>query len=443
MRVEPSAFNVPPISRRSFVKDLAAGLIASPVAPRDLWAQKELPVRAPVACEVFVKSPGKGTAVMAFAYDTHSKGGSLVSIEQRWSRSDTIDVAYYRWSKDNGRTWTNPVQRPTGEKRPNGMLRRHPRGGYVDAGTGRFIEIWNEGILPGDDPLEGMRQWNIYYAVSNDGGRAKREIHQVIHEGTEFNAQHPLPGVFTGKNAVMIGDNPSRPITLKDGSILLPVEITPLGANGRLANPGGGYTYTDAAILHGRWKGNQLVWRSSERIIGDPERSTRGMDEPTIATLRDGRLISVMRGSNDKKHHLPSYRWISFSSDGGWKWTKPEPWTYTDGEAFYSPSACSQLLQHSSGKLYWLGNINQANPRGNRPRYPFYIAPVDLESGLLKREGLRVVDDRMPGDDELLTLSNFYAREDYESHEILVHMTRLFAFPDSWVGDALLYHIPV
>ena len=68
---------------------------------------------------------------------------------------------------------------------------------------------------------------------------------------------------------------------------------------------------------------------------------------------------------------------------------------------------------------------------------------MDLESGSLKREGLRVVDDRMPGDDELLTLSNFYAREDRESHEILVHMTRLFAFPDGWVGDALLYRIPV
>jgi len=443
MGVEPSAFNAPAISRRVFLNELAAGLIASPVASRDLWAQRAPLVQAPVAREVFVKSPGKGTAVMAFAYDTHSKGGSLVSIEQRWSRSDTIDVAYYRWSKDNGRTWTDPVQRPTGEKRPNGMLRRHPRGGYVDAGTGRFIEIWNEGILPSDDPLEGMRQWNIYYAVSNDGGRAKREVHQVIHEGREFNAQHPLPGVFTGKNAVMIGDNPSRPINLKDGSVLLPVQISPLGADGRLANPGGGYTYTDAAILHGRWKGKQLVWRSSERIIGDPERSTRGMDEPTIATLQDGRLISVMRGSNDKKYHLPSYRWISFSSDGGWKWSKPEPWTYTDGKAFYSPSACSQLLRHSSGKLYWLGNINQTNPRGNRPRYPFYIAPVDLESGLLKREGLRVVDGRMPGDDELLTLSNFYAREDCESHEILVHMTRLFAFPDGWVGDALLYRIPV
>src|SRR5258705_12688327 len=111
-----------------------------------------------------------------------------------------------------------------------------------------------------------MRQWNIYYAVSKDGGRTRDKVHQIIHEGQEFNAQHPLPGVLTGKNAVMICDNPSRPINLKDGSILLPVEISPLRADGRLATPAGRYTDTAAAILHGRWKGNHLACRRSARI---------------------------------------------------------------------------------------------------------------------------------------------------------------------------------
>src|SRR5262245_66189334 len=94
-----------------------------------------------------------------------------MSIEQRWSRSDTIDVAYYRRSQDNGRTWTDPVRKVTGEKRPGGMWRLHPRGGFADMKSGRFLEIWNEGILPSDDPLEGMRQWNVYYTVSPHGGK--------------------------------------------------------------------------------------------------------------------------------------------------------------------------------------------------------------------------------------------------------------------------------
>ena len=45
------------------------------------------------------------------------------------------------------------------------------------------------------------------------------------------------------------------------------------------------------------------------------------MIEGTLATLADGRLIVVMRGANDRKGELPGYRWISYSSDGGWHWT--------------------------------------------------------------------------------------------------------------------------
>ena len=368
----------------------------------------------------------------------------MVSIEQRWSRSDTIDVAYYRHSSDHGRTWSEPVEHKTGERRPEGMLRRHPRGGSVDAATGRYIEFWTEGVLPTDDPLEGMRQWNIYYSVSPDGGRTRGPVRQVIHKGGEYGARHPLPGVFTGRNSAMLGDNTCLPITGKDGVILLPVQIAPLAPDGSLYNPTGGYTYHESAVLHGRWRGRDtLEWEMSERIAGDPKRSTRGMVEPTIAPLAGGRLLMVLRGSNDRDHTIPSWRWYSISRDGGWRWSKPVPWTYTRGDSFYSPSSCSQLLPHPNGRLYWLGNINHENPRGNRPRYPFYCAEVDRDSGLLIRESLVVVDDKGPEDDPVLTLSNFYAREDRTTGGIALHMTRLFALAGGWEGDAMLYRIAV
>jgi hypothetical protein len=98
-------------------------------------------------------------------------------------------------------------------------------------------------------------------------------------------------------------------------------------------------------------------------------------------------------------------------------------------------------LRHSNGKLYWLGNISPTNPRGNRPRYPFYVGEVNQNSGLLIRDSLILVDDRQPGEDEILTLSNFYSREDRQTRQIALHMTRTFAFRDGWVGDALLYRI--
>jgi hypothetical protein len=375
---------------------------------------------------------------MAFAYYAKARGVEMISIEQRWSRSDTIDVAYYRRSADNGRTWSAPVEKQTGERRAAGMMRRHLRGPWVDPVSGRTVEFWVEGVLPSDDPLEGMRQWNIYYTV--DGGS---KVHQVIQEGGEFDARHPLPGVYTGKNAVMLGDNTCVPLARKDGTVLLPVEISPLGDDGKLYNPAGGYTYTDAAVALGKWRGARLEWEMGQAVKGDPARSTRGMVEPTLAELADGRILMVMRGSNDKKPELPAYKWASWSRDGGLTWTEPAPWTYTDGEAFYSPSACSQLLKHSSGRLFWLGNIGKANPKGNRPRYPFQVGEVDAGNGLLKRSSIRVVDDRREGENEILTLSNFYAREDRRSREVVVHMTRLFALADGWEGDAMEYRIAV
>src|SRR6266581_4448491 len=164
-----------------------------------------LQARRRVTREVFLRSPAKGTAVMAEAYYTAASGGAMVSIEHRYSRSDTVDVAYYRYSKDYGRTCGPPIERNTGERRPEGMLRRHP-----------------------------------------------------------------LPGVYTGKNMVMLGDVASVPIAWKDGSILLPAIVTTLDSDGKIYNPTGGYTYTDAIVLHGRWRGKRLTWRSSEVVQGDP-----------------------------------------------------------------------------------------------------------------------------------------------------------------------------
>ena len=385
--------------------------------------------------EVFLKSPGKGTAVMAFAYYTKSRGGGMISIEQRWSRSDTIDIAYFRTSPDYGRTWSPPAPRATGEKRPDGMLRRHVRGGWIHPQTGRYIEFWTQGLLPTDDPLEGMRRWTIWYSVS---GAPPRQIASKGHTPAE-----PLPGVTIGKNSYMLGDNTCLPIALGDGTILLPMQITPLSADGTLYNPAGAYTYHDAAVLRGRLRGKQIDWELGDLVKGDPSLTTRGLVEPTLAPLSGNRVLMILRGSNDKNHALPSRRWVSFSSAGGRRWTTPEPWTYDDGQPFFSPSACSQLVRHSSGRLFWFGNITPENPRGNRPRYPFIVGEVDRNSGLLKRSSVRVVDTLQPGEDPVLTLSNFYAREDRRTRELVLHMTRLFTHPKDWAGIAYLYRIAV
>lgn len=392
--------------------------------------------------ELFIAPRTHGTAVMAYAFYTRTRGGEMVSVEERWSRSDTVDAAWIRHSKNHGRTWGAPVEVRTREQRPEGVLRRHPRAGFADP-SGRYVEFWIEGILPSDDPLEGLRRWSIWYRVSRDGGRSSDVPRQVIHAGAEFNEQHPLPGVWSGRNCAMLGDVACVPVAGSDGHVLLPIQLTLPGKDGTLANPGGGYTYTDAAVLRGVWHGDQLEWEMSDVVRGDPTRSTRGMDEGTLGFLQDNRILMVLRGSNDRRPQLPGYRWFSISSDGGKRWTEPRPWSYDDGHEFFSPSSCSQLIAHPSGRLFWLGNIVPENPRGNRPRYPFVIGEVDKRTGLLRRSTIRTVDTLQPGEDPAMSLSNFFAREDRRTGGIAVHMTRLFAGSPVWSGDAYIYRISV
>lgn len=380
---------------------------------------------------------------MAYAFYTARSGGAMMSLEQRWSRSDTVDVAFIRESNDHGRTWSRPERLTTGERRPEGVWRMHPRTGWVEPKTGRFLRFWLEGVLPTDDPLEGLKRWSIHYSVAEGGRGEPGTAYPVVHQGAEFSPGHPLPGVWSGRNSAMLGDQTCQPVAAPDGGLLLPIQIAPLGDDGKLMNPGGGYTWHDAAVLHARWSGKRFEWEMSEVIRGDPARSTRGFVEPTLAHLGGKRWMLVLRGSNDARPQLPSYRWISMSGDDGWKWSDPVPWTYDSGEAFYSPSSCSQLLAHSDGRLFWLGNITPENPKGNRPRYPFVLGEVDRERGLLRKSSVRTVDTLQPGEDPVLTLSNFYAREDRKTREVCLHMTRLFAKQDGWEGDAMLYRIGV
>src|SRR5437763_17138042 len=90
--------------------------------------------------KIFRASPLAGTAVLAYAFYTRARAGDMISIEERWSRSDTVDVAYIRNSHDHGRTWNAPVTMRTAERRPEGMLRRHPRAGFVDS-QDHYIEF--------------------------------------------------------------------------------------------------------------------------------------------------------------------------------------------------------------------------------------------------------------------------------------------------------------
>ena len=397
---------------------------------------------------LFFASPRQGVLAYGNSFYTHAEGLEKVCFRSLQTRSDAFDTIERSFSPDNGKTWQEFEPLSFIRKTDRGTLRQFNFPGFVDPVTGRLLTMILEGVLPTDNPLEGTKNYYLRYRVSNDGGRSNLVDELVIQKGG-YTPEHPCEGMWVGKNSIMIGDLSCRPIRMAAGKVLVPVQICPIGPDGEYYNPGGGYTYHEAAVLIGTWQEDgRLAWEISSRIANDPAKSTRGCIEPTLAQMPDGRILMVLRGSNggkkDPECKIPGYRWYSISSDGGYTWSPVEPWTYENGEAFYSPSSCSQLLKHSNGRYYWLGNITPKNPHANGPRYPLVIGDVDPASCLLKKDTIVVVDDRQSGEHADMMLSCFMVHEDRETGEIVLHMSR--AFTDGVQnrnGNAYQYRIEI
>ena len=140
---------------------------------------------------------------------------------------------------------------------------------------------------------------------------------------------------------------------------------------------------------------------------------------------------------------LPGRRWYTVSHDEGDSWEPVREWTYAGGGPFHSPSSMSQLLVHSSGDCYWIGNITPNPPDGNGPRYPLYIAEVEESVPALKKDTLTVIDDRDPDSDpERVQFSNFSVFEHPETGDVELYMTRYGETPGNiWTANAYKYTI--
>ena len=207
-------------------------------------------------------------------------------------------------------------------------------------------------------------------------------------------------------------------------------------------------------VVRGKWReaeGHYDLSVSRPLVISDLK-SSRGVDEPTIVALKNGRLVVVFRGSNVMSEGwstriqkgTPTHKWYTFSDDGGSTFADPVPWHFDNREVFYSPATISHFFRSTkTRKAYWFGNITGPEAYGNSPRYPLVMAEVCEETGFLKRETCTVIDDRDPQtDSEQLQLSNFSLLEDREAGDIELYLTRFGARnEDQWRSDAYRYTI--
>ena len=407
--------------------------------------------------EVYVPSPEEGvSAVVSTKYTGRGLWREEMLSYQR--SSDWSDTHQMRTSEDGGRTWSEwKMFRKEWPMQGAFTKEQMPFARCTDPESGKLVQFLFQRILIGEG-TEALKKIysqeaptyfdHNFYQISEDEGRTWGEPHQLRYEdGPPFDPDDWGNDDYLRTNRMYGGYGA---VATREGPIVysaaeLPLEITDRGEK---------ETVAAVRCFIGKWRKatNRVEWELSDPIYVPHRISGRGLQEPCMAQLSDGRLFLVMRGSNEVlksdpwkgEVESPGRKWMSLSEDGGGTWTPVTDLRYDTGEPFYSPGTFAKMHRHSrTGKLYWFGNITPAPPDGGRPRYPLYIAEVEESIPAIKKETLTVIDDRDPNKDpELVQFSNFELFEHPETGQIELYMTRYGETPGNmWTANAYRYAI--
>jgi BNR repeat-like domain len=404
--------------------------------------------------EIYVNppEPGAATSVKRVTY----LGGGLRRREflMTTRRSDIADAVKVRYSEDNGRTWSEPVNlSATEDREQNGVhLDEVVNATKYDPVAKRTVEMVYQRIYLGEvEPLmkkgwagSGKKFFDHgFYRLSDDDGRTWSERRLLTFEpGAPFDPKNWADPDYLKHNEV---SGSYDAYTLSDGRIVYPV-VTPVAyeeddEDRRVCRKIPWFDSERGFVrgvmcIFGTWNPakKDYDWTHSKPIWVPRRVSTRGLAEPVLAEFVDGTLMLDMRGSNTRLNPrlYPGRRWISLSKDRGKTWSDVRDLRYDTGEQFYSPASHSRVVRSGkTGALYWIGNISSTPPSGNGPRYPLYIAEVDETNAALKKNTLTVIDDSGPTDTDGLQISNFSLLENRETKDLELFLTRYGEQPGS------------
>jgi hypothetical protein len=394
---------------------LVAAFLAGPAPAQDRPPWQDNKPIVTVKKELYRKSPRPGAAALAAVYYV---GPRLERME--WQGVEVTDDVHddqaARWSRDNGRTWSEfrPL-RPSSNVVYKGVTVWEGGGCKLyDPGAGVLVEAWLRQIAH-----KGVYYNFTYYRLSRDLGKTWAAPRQLRYEpGEAFDPGDALRPGFLKPNQAYFGNNLLR--HSNDTLVHCVAHANALGDPGNDRRP----WKVGSLCFVGKWDAGagDYRWSAGKRVEVSPDVSSRGLMEPEVAELKGGRVLVVWRGSNTAK--TPGRRWYSVSDDGGRTLGPVREWKYDDGSRFYSPSSYHRMIRHTvTGKLYWVGNLCAAPPAGNSPRYPLVIAEVEEATGALRRTAVTVIDDRKPGQPAGLQFSNFSLLEDRETHALVLHLT--------------------
>lgn len=355
--------------------------------------------------------------------------GDLVQVVSVMDVSDSFTQVLIRRSSDNGETWTDFA--PIEQMRRDGddYTKYGTASLYADPINGRMIFFVQELVYERNQLASTWRKRRICYRISHDNGITWSDRINLVQDGVDsegrpFDEQHWMEGAVWGRN--MACTIASRAIRIRgdgplQGRLLLPFQIQRVDEQGRLHMPTG-MGYMASGCLIGEWNEDMsdLRWDCSNHVVVSPKVSSRGVFEPTVAELPDGRILMVMRGSNAGLEGVRGVKFSSISEDQGRTWSQPVPLLFDDLSPAPSSSSLSLLVPTEDGRVFYCGVIAEHEPRGNWPRYPVVLARIDPETALLRRDSVVEVVDRHGDDDSNAQYVNHWAYEDPARDAIVV-----------------------
>lgn len=361
--------------------------------------------------EVFIPNDNGRAVATGFVSYISRQEPVLMHCFGRVDFSDGYDDFAVQISRDNGRTWSNPEVRWKSAVVPEGRMRYAEPAAFFDAERGKLVVLITRTLYPKDKlntEADFGLELNVYDAVKGEWTE-RREL--------KFPGQR-IPAMSF-----------SFPVQTTGGRLLFPGMRKTVDASGRAIRYQNTWKPVDESVaMIGEWGSDgELTFHLGQPISIAPERSSRGLNEHTLAELRDGRIAAVCRGDNSAFPEKPGHKWLSFSRDGGESWSAPAPLPATNGEPFESGANGSALFpSRKNGKLYWLGNLalHGERAKGNWPRSPLCLVEVQEEPFALKRETVFAIDERNFNDSPRVQLSNFRFYEDRESGELVVFLSR-------------------
>ena len=372
--------------------------------------------------DVYARAQGLEMIGVTGAHTRTSEDGQVGSSTEHFESTRPVFSAIRR-SRDNGQTWTvdEPFWKltPEMEASPYGCIERGISALVLDDRRDVLIRFINSGMNFGPGYFGGgsptFRNNRIFYDVSHDGGYTWGEVRQVVCEGYRDPAGKGkyfwmdwAPGVIWGSGVSRI-EQPSR-LWLDDGTMVL--GFYRIGTDAR----------SEWAALRVRWKDEErdLLRFESPVFNGiDTRISTKGIGEPNFISLRDGKLLAVLRCAGNPATRKYARRYYSLSENEGLTWTSATELKYDNGESMNVPESISRLVRSSlTGKVYWVGNIIDEPVYECWPRNKIQIAELDESGPAIVKDSVTTIDEASL--DSGISFSNFSLYEERRTGKLIV-----------------------